>query len=58
MESLKTTIKTVHVVHTTVAYADENWVRFDGSNERMYFGPDHSFKPGDDVKITFERTSP
>ena len=44
-----------HVIHTTVAFADAEWVRFDGSQERMYFGPDHSYTAGQRVKITIEK---
>lgn len=44
-----------HVIHTTVASADAEWVRFDGSQERMYFGPDHGYVTGQRVKIIIEK---
>lgn len=43
------------VIRSTVVYAKEGWVRFDGSQERMYFGPECTFALGDRVKITFEK---
>lgn len=48
-------LRLVHVIRTTVTFADAEWVRFDGSQERMYFGPDHGYTTGQRVKITFEK---
>jgi len=55
MEPVKKPLKIVHVIHTTVTFADAEWVRFDGSQERMYFGPDHGYTLGQRVKITIEK---
>ncbi len=30
------------------------WVRFDGSQEKLYFGKDKPFSAGDKVRVTFE----
>ncbi len=48
-------LKINYVVQTSVVYADLGWIRFDGSQERMYFGMDCHLKLGDQVKITFEK---
>lgn len=55
MEPVKKPLKIVHVIHTTVTFADAEWVRFDGSQERMYFGLDHGYVTGQRVKITIEK---
>lgn len=41
----------VYLIKTTVAFADGEWVRFEGSQERMHLGM-HDFKVGDKVRIT------
>lgn len=46
-----------YVLHVPVAFAFDGWIRFEGSSERMFFGPDCHWDVGDKVKITFERTT-
>lgn len=55
MEPAKATLRINYVIYTTVAYCEAGWVRFDGSQERMFFGKDHHFNLGDQVKIIFEK---
>lgn len=43
-----------YVVHTTVAFVDHEFVRFEGSYESIFLD-DHNFAVGDKVKITFQK---
>ena len=42
-----------YTVESTVMYSQDGWVRFDGSQERIFLGGDCDFKAGDKVRITF-----
>ncbi len=53
MEPAKAPMRYVLVV--PVVFAFDGWIRFDGSQERMFFGQDCPFDLGDQVKITFEK---
>ena len=44
------TLVPVYIIRTRVAFATSEWVRFEGSQERMRI-PDHDFKAGDKVEI-------
>lgn len=52
MESLEATVKLipVYVIKTQVATVDGNWVRFEGSQERINLGT-HDFEVGDHAEI-------
>lgn len=52
MESPQTKVKLVpvYVIRTTVAAVDGNWVRFDGSQERLNLA-DHDFQVGELAEI-------
>ena len=55
MEPPKAALRINYVIYTAVVHCEAGWVRFDGSQERMFFGIDHHFNLGDQVKITFEK---
>jgi hypothetical protein len=51
----KQELKINYVIHTKVVFAFDGWIRFEGSQERMFFGEDCKLDVGDRVKITFEK---
>lgn len=53
----KVRIVPAYVILTRVAWADDQWVRFDGSQERMHLGT-HHFHIGDLVEIRITNARP